>query len=115
MILNRFLIKNKTVKSSQHYFPLKLLYYEDDEGRSYLAPPLPPVITGSRLRRVNSSTLSLNKTKKKLLTVEELYVEVLYTILHMIGCDIDQVRVVIILYFSSRIILSYFISFEKSF
>ena len=48
-------------------------------------------MTGHRLRRVNSSTLSLNKTKKKLLTVEELYVEVLYTILHMIGCDIDQV------------------------
>ena len=37
------------------------------------------------------STLSFNKTKKKLLTVEELYVEVLYTVLHMIGCDIDQV------------------------
>ena len=53
---------------------------------------MPPVIAGgSRLRRVNSSTLSLNKTKKKLLTVEELYVEVLYTIKHMIGCDIDQV------------------------
>ena len=64
---------------------------QDDESRGYLAPPLPPVISGSRLRRVNSSTLSLNKTKKKLLTVEELYVEVLYTILHMIGCDIDQV------------------------
>ena len=54
---------------------------------------MPPVISGNRLRRVNSSTLSLNKTKKKLLTVEELYVEVLYTVLHMIGCDIDQVRV----------------------
>ena len=52
---------------------------------------MPPVISGNRLRRVNSSTLSLNKTKKKLLTVEELYVEVLYTVLHMIGCDIDQV------------------------
>ena len=64
----------------------------DKSHRSYLAPPMPPVISGgSRLRRVNSSTLSLNKTKKKLLTVEELYVEVLYTILHMIGCDIDQV------------------------
>ena len=62
------------------------------QARPYLAPPMPPVITGgSRLRRVNSSTLSLNKTKKKLLTVEELYVEVLYTVLHMIGCDIDQV------------------------
>ena len=67
--------------------------HEKGGHRSYLAPPMPPVITGgSRLRRVNSSTLSLNKTKKKLLTVEELYVEVLYTILHMIGCDIDQVR-----------------------
>ena len=54
---------------------------------------MPPVISGNRLRRVNSSTLSLNKTKKKLLTVEELYVEVLYTVLHMIGCDIDQVRI----------------------
>lgn len=63
------------------------------QARPYLAPPMPPVITGgSRLRRVNSSTLSLNKTKKKLLTVEELYVEVLYTVLHMIGCDIDQVQ-----------------------
>ena len=61
--------------------------------RSYLAPPMPPVISGNRLRRVNSSTLSLNKTKKKLLTVEELYVEVLYTVLHMIGCDIDQVSI----------------------
>ena len=62
------------------------------QARPYLAPPMPPVITGgSRLRRGNSSTLSLNKTKKKLLTVEELYVEVLYTVLHMIGCDIDQV------------------------
>ena len=28
--------------------------------------------------------------------MEELYVEVLYTILHMIGCDIDQVRIVLI-------------------
>ena len=54
---------------------------------------MPPVISGNRLRRVNSSTLSLNKTKKKLLTVEELYVEVLYTVLHMIGCDIDQVHI----------------------
>ena len=74
-----------------------MVYFQDDDHekshRSYLAPPMPPVIHGggSRLRRVNSSTLSLNKTKKKLLTVEELYVEVLYTILHMIGCDIDQV------------------------
>ena len=31
---------------------------------------MPPVITGSRLRRVNSSTLSLNKTKKKLLELQ---------------------------------------------
>jgi len=69
---------------------------EEDElekaHRAYLAPPMPPVLTSSRLRRVNSSTLSLNRTKKKLLTVEELYVEVLYTVLHMIGCDIDQVN-----------------------
>ena len=68
-----------------------MLLFKDEDTRSYLPPPLPPVMTGARLRRVNSSTLSLNKTKKKLLTVEELYVEVLYTILHMIGCDIDQV------------------------
>lgn len=69
---------------------------EEDElekaHRAYLAPPMPPTMTSSRLRRVNSSTLSLNRTKKKLLTVEELYVEVLYTVLHMIGCDIDQVN-----------------------
>jgi len=68
---------------------------EEDElekaHRAYLAPPMPPTMTSSRLRRVNSSTLSLNRTKKKLLTVEELYVEVLYTVLHMIGCDVDQV------------------------
>ena len=32
-----------------------------------------------------------HRTKKKLLTVEELYVEVLYTILHMIGCDTGEV------------------------
>ena len=70
------------------------LQQEDDlekAHRAYLAPPMPPVMTSSRLRRVNSSTLSLNRTKKKLLTVEELYVEILYTVLHMIGCDIDQV------------------------
>ena len=74
---------------------VKINITQEDESRSYLPPPLPPVISGNRLRRVNSSTLSLNKTKKKLLTVEELYVEVLYTILHMIGCDIDQVFVII--------------------
>jgi len=39
---------------------------KDDEdegggGRAYLAPPLPPSFSGSRLRRVNSSTLSLNR------------------------------------------------------
>ena len=33
----------------------------------------------------------MDRTKKKLLTLEELYVEVLYTILHMIGCDKDKV------------------------
>jgi len=46
---------------------------EEDElekaHRAYLAPPMPPTMTSSRLRRVNSSTLSLNRTKKKLLTV----------------------------------------------
>ena len=84
------------VKSINEIRLLAWLYeglVQDEEPRSYLAPPLPPVISGGRLRRVNSSTLSLNKTKKKLLTVEELYVEVLYTILHMIGCDIDQVEI----------------------
>jgi len=60
--------------------------------RAYLAPPMPPSMTSSKLRRVNSSTMSLNRTKKKLLTVEELYVEVLYTILHMIGCDTGEVN-----------------------
>ena len=34
---------------------------EGGDGRAYLAPPLPPSFTGSRLRRVNSSTLSLNR------------------------------------------------------
>lgn len=60
--------------------------------RAYLAPPMPPVLTTSRLTRVNSSMLSLTRSKKKLLTLEELYVEVLYTVLHMIGCDADQVN-----------------------
>merc|ERR1719391_1011134 len=60
--------------------------------RAYLAPPMPPSMTSSKLRRVNSSTMSLNRTKKQLLTVEELYVEVLYTILHMIGCDTGEVN-----------------------
>ena len=59
--------------------------------RAYLAPPMPPSMTTAKLRRVNSSTMSLNRTKKKLLTVEELYVEVLYTVLHMIGCDTGEV------------------------
>ncbi len=31
------------------------------------------------------------RSKKKLLTLEELYVEILYTILHMLGCDKDKV------------------------
>ncbi len=35
--------------------------------------------------------IAVFRTKKKNLTVEELYVEVAYTILHMIGCDSDQV------------------------
>jgi hypothetical protein len=33
------------------------------------------------------------RSKKKLLTLEELYVEILYTILHMLGCDKDKVLV----------------------
>ena len=37
--------------------------------RSCLAPPLPPMAPTPKLRRVGSSTLSLNRTKKKLLTV----------------------------------------------
>ena len=91
--------KEKEVIYSENLISLKTLNFnwQDDDydkgHRSYLAPPMPPVISGNRLRRVNSSTLSLNKTKKKLLTVEELYVEVLYTVLHMIGCDIDQVHI----------------------
>jgi len=68
---------------------------EEDElergGRAYLAPPLPPSFTQSRLRRVNSSTISLNRSRKKTLTLEELYVEVLYTIMHMIGCDAEEI------------------------
>jgi len=37
--------------------------------RSCLAPPLPPMAPTPKLRRVGSSTLSLNRTRKKLLTV----------------------------------------------
>ena len=96
--------KEKEVIYRENLISLKTwnLNSQDDDHekghRSYLAPPMPPVISGNRLRRVNSSTLSLNKTKKKLLTVEELYVEVLYTVLHMIGCDIDQVSIRYLIY-----------------
>jgi len=55
-----------------------------------MAPPMPPIAPQPKLRRINSSTLSLNKHKRKMLTLEDLYVEILYTILHMIGCDADQ-------------------------
>ena len=34
-----------------------------------LAPPMPPIAPASRLRRANSSTLSLTKNKRKMLTV----------------------------------------------
>lgn len=55
-----------------------------------LAPPMPPIAPQPRLRRFNSSTLSLTRNKRKMLTLEDLYVEILYTILHMIGCDADK-------------------------
>ena len=32
------------------------------------------------------------RNKKKVLTLEELYVEILYTLLHMIGCDSNEVN-----------------------
>ena len=31
------------------------------------------------------------RNKKKVLTLEELYVEILYTLLHMFGCDSNEV------------------------
>ena len=34
-----------------------------------LAPPMPPIAPAARLRRANSSTLSLTKNKRKMLTV----------------------------------------------
>lgn len=34
-----------------------------------LAPPMPPIAPQPKLRRINSSTLSLNKHKRKMLTV----------------------------------------------
>jgi len=55
----------------------KLEFQEDElekAHRAYLAPPMPPTMTSSRLRRVNSSTLSLNRTKKKLLTVRNVII-----------------------------------------
>ena len=36
---------------------------------SNLAPPMPPIAPAARLRRANSSTLSLTKNKRKMLTV----------------------------------------------
>ena len=46
---------------------------EDDanmsNGRSTLPPPMPPIAPTPKLRRVNSSTMSLGRTKKKMLTV----------------------------------------------
>lgn len=96
-------ISNMFNKSGGPALPSTLRRKKDKEGgsadeelaqahRAYLAPPMPPSMTTSKLRRVNSSTMSLNRTKKKLLTVEELYVEVLYTVLHMIGCDTGEVN-----------------------
>eukprot|EP00095_Tigriopus_kingsejongensis_P002464 maker-scaffold1069_size64751-snap-gene-0.15 protein:Tk02464 transcript:maker-scaffold1069_size64751-snap-gene-0.15-mRNA-1 annotation:"GJ14122" len=34
--------------------------------------------------------MSLGANKKRIMTVEELYVEILYSILHMIGCDAER-------------------------
>ncbi len=66
---------------------------------SSLPPPMPPVAPHApRLRRVNSSTMSLGRAGRGgnkglhggMLTLEELYVEVLYCVLHMIGCDAER-------------------------
>ena len=38
-------------------------------SHAVLAPPMPPIAPAARLRRANSSTLSLTKNKRKMLTV----------------------------------------------
>ncbi|TRY76437.1 hypothetical protein TCAL_00056 [Tigriopus californicus] len=65
---------------------------EDDAKaqKSTLPPPMPPIAPTPRLKRVNSSTMSLGTNKKRIMTLEELYVEILYSILHMIGCDAER-------------------------
>jgi hypothetical protein len=41
----------------------------DANTHTILAPPMPPIAPAARLRRANSSTLSLTKNKRKMLTV----------------------------------------------
>ncbi|XP_040580539.1 protein unc-13 homolog 4B [Lepeophtheirus salmonis] len=57
--------------------------------KSQMNSAVQPVIPTPRLRRVNSSSLSIHKPRKKIITLDELYIEILYTIQNMVGCDTD--------------------------
>ena len=139
--LRTYYTESQFAKNSTLYNICPCFQWKDEDeqngNRSTLPPPMPPVAPAPRLRRVNSSTMSLGRTRKKILTVskpfskqklllvtclswtdksgkmaqplclpfgsqcrhflnliflqlEELYVEILYSILHMIGCDVER-------------------------